>query len=155
MDYPKTAIRLHLQHFLQLKKNRSQRIIDPHTLHQYEVLVDDLEYVCPICGFIQPAPPLSHTEYACPNCDWRYMNDREMLVIWDPKTVGRETFPLSPGEVPGKDNIHGAILESGEDSKEIVDAVYKKSQQRFLSGDPDWDKQTQVVKPASGDQKDE
>ena len=161
-DYPKEAALLRTLDWISIKKDRPQgRIIDPVTGFQREVTADLFEYICPLCHFVQPAPPLNNVEYACPKCDARYLVVDELLALWTPDRVGVETTPLKPGELhPNQGNIHQAVIDTGIDAAdpEKVKMIYDKSQKKFIAAtinqDKDPDKYASKIQVGSGGRSD-
>lgn len=108
---PPRCIKLHAVEHLELKSNAHKRIIDPRTGHQYEISAPEVNYICPICRHRQAAPAVEDFDYACPKCSWRYKLIGDMLVLWDPGSVGIEL----PAAVPGYNPFSDKIIDAGGD----------------------------------------
>ena len=111
-DVPKKSAQLFFPSHVKMKTTAARRIVNPSTGFQYEILAEEVDYVCPICKTEQPAPVNQNTEYFCPTCDWRYLIQGQSLWIWHPSSVGVKTEALAPG-------THRTTLIDGQDTGEL------------------------------------
>ena len=111
-DVPKNHCCFALASHINLRRQAGKRVINPKTGHQYEIGVDEVDFICPICECIQAAPVQQNEEYACPRCNWRYLVIEDVLYLWSPAAVGVTTTPLKPG------TRRQNLLESGDDGEE-------------------------------------
>lgn len=141
-DFPPRSIRLYLRDFIQLRANVGQRIVDPNSGHQYEILHDEVDFFCPICQFEQAAPAGEDIDYECPRCKWRYKVFGDMLVVWDQRTQGIERSANAPGTYPAP-----IAVDSGIDSTEVDKANFEKAKSTkdwAMGKNEEWGKKTQV-----------
>lgn len=122
MDFPPNALKFNFHQHLEINKTASRRVIDPRTNYQYEITFEDVNYICPICSHLQPAPPLADTDYQCPKCKWYYKAAGNLLVVFSPNTVKVPINALAPGQRPPT-----TVTESGSSDEDSVQAAHEKS----------------------------
>ena len=129
-DIPPNAIKLNLAQHVFLRRI-DQRIIVPGKT-QFEVEASEVEYSCPICQHIQAAPPLEDTDYECPKCKWHYKVYGDMLVLWDPRMLGRKIEAKPPGWKPREivDDPGYADLARASALKEEENRKWREAQAR-------------------------
>lgn len=123
---PPGAMKLYAIEHLELKPNSFNRIIDPNTGFQYEVSAPEVNLICPICKYTQAAPTIENLDYACPKCKWRYKLIGDMLVVWDPRTLG-VTLPAAE---PGESHFGDILIDGGGD---LADPSRAAGAQRFAT----------------------
>lgn len=153
-NFPPNSVKMKLVEHLQIRPNAHKRVIDPNTGYQYEVLYKDVQLACPICQYMQPAPPCAGVDYQCPKCKWNYKIYEEMLVVWNPATLGVSTEALAPGTNP----YERAVDDSGGQDPERADAIYEESRQDWLKTEANrekWAKRIQSLGGFNGTQGDD
>lgn len=146
-DVPKKSIQLFFRAHIVAKNNRPQRIVNPATGYQYEILAEDVDFICPICRYEQAAPVEENTEYACPKCTWRYLVVGMSLWMWHPSVVGVETVALAPG-TRRSTLLDGAQDSSEEEAKEEQKRATARWRQAELNKQGDlFGKKIQILTP--------
>lgn len=148
-DIPARAVRLQVAEFLEFKPNAHKRIIDPNTLHQYEISHEEVNLICPICSHVQASPACEDTDYQCPKCSWRYKLIGDMLVLWHPGTVGIDLPAHAPGYNPFSDTVVDGGGEIADPARAAQAREYANNQwvKAQANKDESFGKKIQIIMP--------